>query len=42
MRYASGGDHLHHHRARPLYVELPSELADHSQDSDMAYLQKSQ
>jgi hypothetical protein len=35
-RYANVGDHLHRHRAKQLYVELPLELTDRSQGSDMA------
>jgi hypothetical protein len=42
MRYANVVGHLHHHRARQRYVELPLGLTDRSQDSDTAYLLKSQ
>ena len=34
--------HLHHHRARQRYVELPLELTDRSQGSDTACLLKNQ
>jgi hypothetical protein len=35
-RYANVGDHLHPHLAKQQYVELPLELTDRSQGSDMA------
>jgi len=42
MRYANAGDYLHRHQARQRYVELPSELLDHNQGSDMVYWQQIQ
>jgi len=41
MRYANVCDYLHRHLAMQLCVVLPSELLDHTQDSDMVYLQQS-
>jgi hypothetical protein len=38
-RYASDGVRLHHHHARQLYAEWPSESLDRNQGIDTAYLQ---
>jgi hypothetical protein len=42
MRYASGDDYLHRHRAKQRYVGSPSELLDRNPDNGKAYWRQNQ